>query len=878
MKLKRKVIRAASALAIAANIVLSAQIPAFAKYSYSDIASTIYRPGIETLSQLGILGGYESGEFRPEDAMTRAEFLEIILRIKNQENVKAQRLDRFSDVPEKHWAADMINYAFETGMIAGNDGLFRPDDGILYEEAVKMTLDMLGYAPAAAEKGGYPAGYLSLASQNNLGKNISAYTGTVLTRAEAAQMFYNALDVSVMSPTTKGTDSYEVEKGVTLLEKYKNITKYKGMITAVPNASLYDEDGVADGKVSINGILYETDCGDINNYLGYTVYYYVEDADDDAKILAFEVIDKYNEVFEVPAENVIDAEQASDNSIVLKYYKQSKEDGRQGTLKISATADVLYNGQALPDFTREDLFFDNGKISFIKSDRDDKYDVVSISSYITYVADSVSRITKTVACKDSDEKISLDTDKFDVKIIKNGVGIELEDIKEWDILSIAASRSDSAAPKRTVIVSDTYIDAAAAGYDDEYITIDDVQYKCVRDRSVDVQLGIPGRFYLDYEGKIAAVDYKRASEGNLGFLMNVRNVEEEDCVYIKLYTDGEFLNYKLAPRIRLDGKRIDSSDIFNIEKYLFPEVQLYNTLISDGNVLSRLLTFSVNADGEITEIDTPTVAAGEGEGTMNATNILTDSLFTNIGYTFQDGQYIIDRNAEVYVVPRIITPTMSDTNVFYKTTAGEFSDLNRYTVQLYNVDKVNKSSLIVCYKDEDATELGKSPLILVDKVIKGLDDDENVSVMVCGYMRNKYVNFWCDTDITDAAKRVEHGDVIQCSMDGRTKTKIKKIEVRYKNDTEPTYYETSAFVSDTRTAIGRVVAKDADVITVACGYRTNGELDKDNAKPYNISTTYKMRCSDGETGIAETADFTPGSLVIMRMKRSNCEDIVLINE
>lgn len=103
-----------------------------------------YNTAVATMVQAGILNGYSDGTFKPNASITRAEFATIAARfLSNPYSTK----DRFYDT-EGHWAEVYINRAAEIGWIGGYpDGTFRPDQAITRAEAVTLVNAVLGRAP-----------------------------------------------------------------------------------------------------------------------------------------------------------------------------------------------------------------------------------------------------------------------------------------------------------------------------------------------------------------------------------------------------------------------------------------------------------------------------------------------------------------------------------------------------------------------------------------------------------------------------------------------------------------------------------------------------------------------------------------------------------
>jgi len=96
---------------------------------------------IQALARLGAILPDADGNFRPDHAITRAEFLYALVSFFPLE--AAQHV--FTDVPMDHWAKSAINYAAAQGWISGyKDGTFHPDEPITRAEAVSLLNRALG--------------------------------------------------------------------------------------------------------------------------------------------------------------------------------------------------------------------------------------------------------------------------------------------------------------------------------------------------------------------------------------------------------------------------------------------------------------------------------------------------------------------------------------------------------------------------------------------------------------------------------------------------------------------------------------------------------------------------------------------------------------
>ena len=112
---------------------------------YSDVAATSwYNTAVSTLSSMGIITGYPDGTFRPNAAITRAEFAAIAARFDNDGDKTAAK---FSDIAN-HWAKDEISIAYNNGWITGYpNGTFGPQRDITRAETMTLVNRVLDRQP-----------------------------------------------------------------------------------------------------------------------------------------------------------------------------------------------------------------------------------------------------------------------------------------------------------------------------------------------------------------------------------------------------------------------------------------------------------------------------------------------------------------------------------------------------------------------------------------------------------------------------------------------------------------------------------------------------------------------------------------------------------
>lgn len=163
----------------------------------------------QRLASYEIMTKDDMGNFRPEDMVSRAEMAKILMKARNV--IKLEAAADFTDVPANHWAKNYIGNAEKFGYINGyGDGTFAPDGDVTGAQAVKMVVCLLGYEPLAQVRGGYPQGYVQIASAIGLLNDLSALEmDRPCTRESIAKMMDNALDIPLMMQTVYGADAAE---------------------------------------------------------------------------------------------------------------------------------------------------------------------------------------------------------------------------------------------------------------------------------------------------------------------------------------------------------------------------------------------------------------------------------------------------------------------------------------------------------------------------------------------------------------------------------------------------------------------------------------------------------------------------------------------
>ena len=166
--------------------------PAMAASSFPDVDENAdYAEAVKYLDDVGIMRGDNNGNFNPNQTVTRAEMATIICNMLGEtEDLTVS--DTFSDVSRTHWANKYISKASEFGLVSGyGSGKFGPNDSVTYEQVLTMVVRAMALEEEAIQAGGYPDGYIEIAHERGYINRLSAQKGESLTRWQVAMILYN---------------------------------------------------------------------------------------------------------------------------------------------------------------------------------------------------------------------------------------------------------------------------------------------------------------------------------------------------------------------------------------------------------------------------------------------------------------------------------------------------------------------------------------------------------------------------------------------------------------------------------------------------------------------------------------------------------------
>ena len=355
-------LKRALSLALALVMVLSMMVVGASAVSvddFSDGADIVNKEAVTVLATLNVINGKEDGSYDPTGNVTRGEMAKMICVILNggKDPVLGETLTNSYTDTTSHWAKNYIEYCTNQGIVAGKgDGTFDPNGNVTVAEAAKMVLVALGYNAGVENYVGanWQINVDGRANPLGLYDDLSyTTTSAELTRDNAAQMLYNALDVHMVTydyiitgtaenALTTKPQINDTDKG-TLLEEKFDAVKVEGVVVANEVANLesgadkgaaldanrtridIDEDADQKWYTGTQTFKVPSTIDDLGRYV--SVYVKRENNSTNAQVLGSVIVSEDNKVVTDysadPIEDVVDDNNLDleDNALIAENYK-----------------------------------------------------------------------------------------------------------------------------------------------------------------------------------------------------------------------------------------------------------------------------------------------------------------------------------------------------------------------------------------------------------------------------------------------------------------------------------------------------------------------------------------------------------------------------
>ena len=239
-------------LVLALSMALSLMTVAFAADAkdYVDYDKVQNTEAVSVLSALDVIDGKDGNKFDPNGTVTRAEMAKMITVIALGDVDVSAFKGTTTDLKDVNgWYEAYVKYCYSQGIISGRgNGIFDPLANVTAAEAAKMLLVTIGYN---AKVQGYEGAAWKIntvrdAQLSGFFADLSVTSDKALTRDEAAQMIYNAVQAKTITKSSSVdrvtgdiTDIYTAD-GDPLLKKTFGVKEFEGILSC--DADDYNSD------------------------------------------------------------------------------------------------------------------------------------------------------------------------------------------------------------------------------------------------------------------------------------------------------------------------------------------------------------------------------------------------------------------------------------------------------------------------------------------------------------------------------------------------------------------------------------------------------------------------------------------------------------
>ena len=724
-----------------------------------DVVGTSYESAVQRMELLGIMSGYEDGNFRPNDPITRAEFAQVLLRTLRFQEIPFLE-EPFIDVPETHWAFGVIATLKTTGLMLGTgNGYFEPESYVTYAQVVKTLVTALGYAVAvetSASGEEWYEPYFRQAMSLMLLKGISFKADTSVTRGDIAILITNALKVPFLE---LDGSRYRVNNDSTLQSRLlSDGAELRGVVDANYRTGIGVSKTNRENYVLIGDLL--CNVGDTNaaELLGMQVRFRVEMVDDETFIR--HIIPYSNKMFETWGEELNYA-----NGVF--YYNYDKTD-RQKRISLSKRFMVVYNGAAILNYTGDIFTNENAYIKFIDNDSDGAYDIAFVETSVITTTLRTSLYEEILYVKDmlSNEKNYIDLREYEEVSLRSEDGnpLTLEDFAQEDtVLEIYISPDDYS-------IEIYKLDKIVEGMPEELIEGDGNRSSrrsivlageaYIVLKSVNISFNSYYTFTLDRRGRIVYVKEDKHSGNEVyGYVYKlsmwqslnnepavmlvlgtpVESIKENDIYYLKGTTRQQVVTYKTAQNFRIDGAKLSGA---------------WNGRLSVGDVIR----FRLNSAGELVQAYRALASGNFGDRVLNAKELV-------LGRTTY-GAFGMDYNSVVFFLP-----ASSNEEDFYAEIKLKNNEV--FTCQGFDLDDevpVASAALVQTAINSDAETYfaADEPFCIVQGISQVISENGDICYRMTGYRDGKVVDLTTNPNsarVNDIFAHLGAGSVIRYSLD-----------------------------------------------------------------------------------------------------------------
>lgn len=712
------------------------------------------------------------------DPVTRGDFTNMLVKALGIGDVATSNPIPFTDVARGDSYYDAVQTAYNLGIISRAE-LFNPSRIITYDEIVKMTVCAAGYTFLADHFGTYPAGHQAAANRLGMLKGIKTPDCTYAT---AYVLLYNTITTDLPEVTiVDGVPEYSIDSGTNILESAYGLNLIEGQVDGAEFFGGVSGSGVGEGYTSINGVLLKKGEFDTDSMYGMNCSAWYDASGTICTIYA-----------EAPAKNdVLVLKSGEDVTYSNKTYTYYADDDTQRSVTIDYDCLVVFNGKEAV-YSDAIMLPEHGTVKLVRTGKGG-YDTVIIDSYTELVVGGINTEKKYLAdIADPAISVSLkDNDYSRISIYdQNGRTLTFDKINKNDVLWYAKSADDELI--KVLVSKNKFIGEYLGITGESGINVDGNDYTFSKpvSQAMDssVVMGSVVMLHLNIDGEVAYVaSSTSASDVNVAYLVASKlTTGMESNITVKLFTaEGEMKTYDCAPTLVVNGEgHKETADGYAA----LPKNDNTNSM------LSGLVTYRINAKGELARINYADDVAAEGtyadlykngeitpkytyddEGTLNE----SDDNYIRYYREWRtirsaSGRIFVNGNTVQFRVPRpadasIATDDDYKIRKFSAIESGEYMTRQDHVSYSLTKDAMLANYMLSTYSlGAGASVKSTSSLYMITSVSRGYNPEENeCTVITVSGATAENLKLYLTDDTFVKNNNIGAGDIVKVSYDAR---------------------------------------------------------------------------------------------------------------
>jgi len=838
----------------------------------------------EILGKLGII----KSSFDIEKEVTRGEFAVYLAALSGYSDIAgADASQAFTDVKKGKSYFNAVGVLNSLKVIKGTgNGAFRPDDKLLYRDAVTLLVRLLGYEAFAEASGGYPTGYLLTASSERISSGVRLGMDENVNGENLSILLLNALDVKVKLQYSYGTDSLKMKDGETLGASVFNLYKGRGIVEANELTGLgSSSDAVSEGTVSIGGYLYLCGETDISEMLGLDAEFYFIDKTEEgglSEIIYYE--SKYGDKARIILESgkILGV---SGNKLIY-----SVSEGKEKELPFDGNTYFIYNGIAYPELSYEEIIPESGEVILTDSDGNGVFDVISVLSLKDYSVYSASAALGKISVEGRE---SFDFNNMGIiyDIEKEGKRIEPSEIYVNEVLSVAESK-DGKYVKIFVSPAQTEGTVTELGEDENgsFAVIGENKFYISPVTEYIPEIGKTAVWSLNFRGELFDELEEQAGE-KYGYLLKIGYKGVVDKAYkFKVMTSKGIAVYEPAEKVSVNGNTKVPAEKAAEDSAL----RVNGVPDSEGNITEQqLIKYRLNEKGQLTHIYTY-----EDRTATPQRKSRDDDAFTfdykatgSVTATYRSGnralgtRYLVNASTVIFEAPMEFSEKESDFavhNISYLAHDRTYTEVEFYGANFENY----VGAVIMRSAAKSATKIPNYlESVIVTKVSTYAENGER-GTKIEGILKGGEVSYKClDDEVGDYDEEygngilfseLKPGDVVQLSESSAGFVDQMRLLYRYDGNPQYTLSKSESLVymnMGLMSSVGSIIEHSPSAIVVNCKDGVSPEWDrtfmKNDKTHFFIFDTKKEKLTE-----VEPTDIEIGAMVYVRGSYSVLYDMI----